>query len=278
MRPSRMISNACRIAGVAACAALTLASAVSTGRADDARPAAGISDNSFLIEEAYNQEAGVVQHIVTLARQSGSWLAAYTDEWPVVSQTHQFSYTVPYAWLAAGGDDGIGDIMLNYRYQALMETDALPAFSPRVSLILPTGDEARGLGNGSTGYQFNLPISKIVSDRVTLHGNAGLTSFFDMSGRQPVSFFAGGSIIYAATRDFNLMLEALHNWDETVGDGGAIARETSLTLAPGIRTAFNAPEGQLVLGIASPITLTDGQRDYGIFLYGSFEHSFLAAK
>ena len=27
------------------------------------RPAEGIQDNSFLIEEAYNQEPGVVQHI-----------------------------------------------------------------------------------------------------------------------------------------------------------------------------------------------------------------------
>ena len=31
---------------------------------DDPRPAKGIQDNSFFIEEAYNQEAGVVQHIL----------------------------------------------------------------------------------------------------------------------------------------------------------------------------------------------------------------------
>jgi len=30
------------------------------------RPIDGIADNSFLIEEAYNQEAGVVQHIFTV--------------------------------------------------------------------------------------------------------------------------------------------------------------------------------------------------------------------
>ena len=34
-------------------------------------PAAGqIQDNSFLIEEAYNQEANVVQHISTFSRMS----------------------------------------------------------------------------------------------------------------------------------------------------------------------------------------------------------------
>ena len=39
----------------------------------DPRPAAGLQDNSFLIEEAYNQEAGVVQHIMGLRRQNGAW-------------------------------------------------------------------------------------------------------------------------------------------------------------------------------------------------------------
>ena len=33
--------------------------------AQESRPIDGIADNSFLIEEAYNQEAGVVQHIFT---------------------------------------------------------------------------------------------------------------------------------------------------------------------------------------------------------------------
>lgn len=266
----------------AAIAALTVATAAfaAPAFAGDARPAAGIADNSFLIEEAYNQEAGVVQHIATFARQNGTWTVAYTDEWPVISQAHQFSYTVPYAWLddSDGGADGFGDVMLNYRYQALFESDATPAFAPRVSLILPTGDEKRGLGDGSTGYQINLPVSKIVTDRITLHGNAGLTSYFDIDGHQPVSFHAGGSIIYAATRDFNLMVEALHTWDETVDDAGALERDRAVTLSPGIRTAVNMPEGQLVLGIAAPIEFSGGDRDYGVFFYGSFEHSFLAAQ
>lgn len=260
--------------------AIAVLAAANAAIADDARPAAGISDNSFLIEEAYNQGAGVVQHIATLARQNGTWVAAYTDEWPIFSQAHQFSYTVPYAWLASsdGGADGIGDVMINYRYQLLSETDALPAFAPRVSLILPTGDENRGLGDGSTGFQFNLPVSKMVNDRVTLHGNAGLTTYVDIAGQQPVSVLLGGSVIYAVTRDFNLMLEALHTWDETVNDAAQIEHDRTFTLSPGLRTAFNMPEGQLVLGVAMPVEFSGGEHDYGIFLYGSFEHSFLGPK
>lgn len=256
---------------------LLAASAAHAASAGDPRPAAGISDNSFLIEEAYNQEAGVVQHIATLTRQNGTWLAAYTDEWPVLSQTHQFSYTVPFAWLAAsgGGGHGFGDIVVNYRYQALFETDVLPAFAPRASLILPTGNDDRGFGGGSPGYQLNLPVSKIIGARTTLHANAGMTSYFDVNGRQPTSFNLGGSIVYAVTRDFNVMLEAVQNWEQSVDGLGGLESDRAFMLSPGIRTAFNMPEGQLVLGIAAPIEFSNGARNYGVFLYASFEHSFL---
>jgi hypothetical protein len=243
----------------------------------DSRPAKGIQDNSFLIEEAYNQDPGMVQHIATLRRQDRSWFFAFTQEWPVLSQFHQFSYTVPYAWLRddGGSEAGLGDAMLNYRWQALTESDRTPAFAPRVSLILPSGHSGRGLGAGSAGYQINLPVSKIVADRVTVHGNAGLTSYFDINGRSPTSQHVGGSVIYAVTRDFNLMLEALGEWSETVDATGIIEREASLTLSPGFRQAFDLSPGQLVLGVAAPIRFAGGAPDYGLFLYLSVEHSFL---
>src|SRR5215216_2892737 len=62
--------------------------------------AKGIQDNSFFIEEAYNQGPGVVQHILNVPIDStnGSREIApsFTQEWPVFSQIHQFSYTIPY--------------------------------------------------------------------------------------------------------------------------------------------------------------------------------------
>ncbi len=240
----------------------------------DPRPAAGLQDNSFLIEEAYNQEAGVVQHTMSLRRQNGAWSFAYTDEWPVRTQTHQFSYTVPYLWLNGDGGRGFGDVMLSYRYQALTESATLPAFAPRLSLILPTGDEDRGTGFGSYGYQINLPVSKIVSDRITLHGNAGITSHFDVHGRQPTSYNLGGSVVYAATRNTNFLVEALGEWTETVNDTFGIDREFAFTLLPGVRHAFNLKEGQLVLGAGVPIQFSEGHTDVGALFYLSFEHKF----
>ena len=264
------------------CRALLLAGCLASSQfawaeEKDPRPAAALQDNSFLIEEAYNQERGVVQHITTFQRQDRDWFLTFTQEWPIASQTHQFSYSVPYAWLRSEGmrSQGIGDFKLNYRWQALTETSTTPAVAPRISWILPFGNEAKGLGEGSLGYEFALPVSKIVSDRVTLHGNAGFRSFADVNGRQPKNFFLGGSVVYAVSREFNLMLEALGEWNEGVTPGGEIERERSVTILPGIRYAFNLKAGQLVTGLGAPIRFVNGGAEVGAFFYLSFEHSFL---
>lgn len=75
-----------------------------------------IQDNSFLLEEAYNQEAGVVQHIQSFMymKKSKDWVYAFTQEWPFPDETHQLSYTVPMVRLTDPSNaSGIGDIALN---------------------------------------------------------------------------------------------------------------------------------------------------------------------
>src|SRR5215213_11833876 len=87
--------------------------------ADPSQPIDVIEDNSFLIEEAYNQKEGEVQHIFTAQwgenrdehpHQRG-WQLNFTQEWPIFSQRHQFSYSIPSSFIREGGDhqDGIGD-------------------------------------------------------------------------------------------------------------------------------------------------------------------------
>lgn len=254
----------------------------------DERPAKGVQDNSFIVEEAYNQEPGVVQHIFNLRYDMNKrrgpddreWHLIFTQEWPVFSQTHQFSYSLPYSWLNSGGnkENGNGDVLLNYRFQALYESDTRPAFAPRLSLILPTGDEKKGLGDDTLGYQINLPMSKIVHDRVTLHANAGATLFPNLNHRNPVTFTLAGSAIYAVTPNFNLMLETAGEWAETVDARRHIDREFSAVISPGARYAFNFNAGQLVLGLGAPIGLTKAAPDYGAIFYLSWEHRFLREK
>ncbi len=68
-----------------------------------------IQDNSFLVEEAYNQEAGVVQHISTFTRfqESKDWIYTFTQEWPVGGLKHQFSFTLPWQRLARVPSRGV---------------------------------------------------------------------------------------------------------------------------------------------------------------------------
>ena len=88
----------------------------------------GIQDNSFFIEEAYNQEPGVVQHILNVpidfTNGSREIAPSFTQEWPVFSQTHQFSYTIPHVFTEE--DNGMEDMRLNYRLQAFMEDKYTP--------------------------------------------------------------------------------------------------------------------------------------------------------
>ena len=207
-----------------------------------------IQDNSFLIEEAYNQEPSVYQYISTLTLDDGDALFTFTNEIPVGGQLHQFSYTLS----AARFNDrtGVGDALINYRYQLIGDGTKELAISPRVSLVVPLGDEDRGFGGGEWGYELNLPVSWALSDRAVTHWNAGVTSAGD------TTWFAGASIIGAVHRKFHLMLET--RWDE----------ESELVVSPGVRWAWDLRNGfQVVPGIAAPI----GNDTRAVFLYLSLE-------
>ena len=140
---------------------------------DTAEKIPRIEDNSFLIEEAYNQEYGVVQEINTFQRtRDGNWACAFTQEWPVPGQKNQFSYTIPVLRDRVSGT-GVGDIALNYRYQALGDDDAPLWFAPRLSVYLPTGNFERGRGAGGPALEVLLPVSYSVSDKLVTHWNLG---------------------------------------------------------------------------------------------------------
>jgi DtxR family Mn-dependent transcriptional regulator len=226
-----------------------------------------ITDNSFLVEEAFNQETGVFQNIFGAMRSNGGWTSTFTQEWPIGSQTHQFSYTA--AFLDADGHAGIGDTLLNYRYQALVEGPGRPAFSPRVSLVVPSGDSDEGLGQGSWGLQMNLPFSKQRGDWY-LHWNAGLTWLHDPALTSP---FIAGSAIYRLRPMLNVMLESVLLSNQMVTDLGK-GRSTTFTLSPGFRGGWNIGESQVITGVAVPVSWTEGASDTGAFMYFSYELPF----
>jgi hypothetical protein len=243
-----------------------------------------IEDNSFLVEEAYNQGSGVVQHINTFSRVAGSsgWMYTFTQEWPLGGQTHQLSYTVPVSRNddASGGESGIGDVALNYRYQIGGIEHLGLAFAPRATLLLPTGASRRALGSGGTGFQFNLPFSATLPARFVAHSNAGMTytprardTFGNKAATQ--SYSLGQSVIWLAHPKLNLMLESTWTSAQEVVGPRQTARTTEFLLSPGIRGAIDFPSGlQIVPGIAFPFGVGTSSGERAVFAYLSFEHPF----
>jgi DtxR family transcriptional regulator, Mn-dependent transcriptional regulator len=243
-----------------------------------------ILDNSFLVEEAFNQERGVFQNIFNAVRFDGGWKASFTQEWPVPSQAHQFSYTIPVGGLS--GTSGVGDVMLNYRYQLWTEAGGRPAFSPRLSVILPSGDEEKGFGNGSLGIQVNLPFSKQRND-LYFHWNGGFTLLPGVSDTRCCTLLPiddvtlltphlSASAIWRVRPMLNMMMESLIEWPETLSATGIglTGRSTAFTLSPGARGGWNIGDHQLVLGLALPITWTGGDSDAAVLGYFSYELPF----
>lgn len=238
-----------------------------------------IQDNSFLIEEAYNQETGVVQHIQTFQYQKKSkeWLYTFTQEWPLLKQDHQLSYSIPITHLQSDGSHtGISDIAVNYRYQLIMQEHV--ALSPRFSLLLPTGDRKKGLGNGALGYQVNIPLSIELSDKWVSHWNAGATytpRARESSGAKGdlFGYNLGGSVIYLLSENFNLLTEVVWNVSQSLQSDGSKGWEKSFLINPGMRYALNFKSGlQIVPGISFPIGVGPSKGEYGVLLYLSFEH------
>lgn len=237
-----------------------------------------ILDNSFLVEEAFNQEAGVVQNIFGFTRFSSAWAFSFTQEWPAPRETHQLSYTLA----VAGSGDGtkFGDVLLNYRYQAMRESRSRPAFAPRLSVILPT---AQGRMTRAPGWQVNLPFSKQVRD-VYFHWNAGFTAqpsaVPDTAATNEwlVSPLAAASAIWRMRPMFHVMFETAFTSEQRLEQFGAKLRTDLGTISPGFRTGWNVGEAQIIWGAAAPITFGAGNTSEALFLYFSYESRIWKAK
>ena len=243
-----------------------------------------IQDNSFLVEEAYNQEAGVVQHISTFSHfwNSRDWAYTFTQEWPAPNPRHQLSYTLiaMHAGALPGTGAGFGDLALNYRYQVLGNGESRLAFAPRITLLVPIGDSVKGRGSATTGLQMNLPVSIVLNSRLATHWNVGSTFMpgarnADGYRADTLGYNVGQSIVFYAHPRLNFLVETVMAHFQSVVGLGQTEWARSLYISPGVRWAYNFKNGlQIVPGIAMPIGAGPSHGEKAALAYLSFEHPF----
>jgi hypothetical protein len=223
-------------------------------------PAAPIRDNSFLIEEAYNQDRGVVQHVGALAvGRSGGWAAGFDEEWPLGGMRDQLS--VGLTFLHADGGTSFGDIELGYRRQLVGGPESSFLVAPRVSLLwLQVEDGPNGNTDGA-GTQFAVPVTAVLSPAFATHWNMSVT----LGPFRPIAS-AGVSVVWLVSPTVNLLVEGV--W---VGQEGT---RPVYILNPGARFAVNAGTLQIVPGLSFPIGLTGHEETDAVLFYLSFEHPF----
>ena len=244
-------------------------------RPDRLTAQAPLEDNSFLIEEAYNQPSRVVQHISTAELHHGATLFSFTQEWPLGGPAHQLSYTI-----VAEQDQGfrLGDALLNFRWQAIGKDGAHLWAAPRLSALVPVGDAAKKGGNGGWGLEGDIPASWEVGRRLSLHGNLGATwraSAENGAGMTATTFepFFGASAVIFLLPELNLMAESVWRDGAAVVAAGKTTHGWDHAVALGARAGFDLPSGlQIVPGVAWMPAL--GDEPTRSFLYLSFEHRF----
>lgn len=244
-----------------------------------------IEDISMFIEEAFNQEAGIIQHISNFFFDAESFSCFYSQEIPLKDYWLQFSYTIKYS---TGKFSGFSDLFINYR-PTIWYKKHWALVAPGFTFILPSGDSRKGLGNGAWGGQFILAVTKRISRRTATHWNAGYTFFrnadrydYDPFG-QPVltqeknigMANIGTSGIWFVLPALNLMLEYQSVFRKDIADDGSLMFTPILTLNPGFRFGFNVCKVQIVRGIGLPLEYVDGWFGHSwVFGYLSIEPDY----
>ena len=266
--------------GASAAEPETVAASSSNGRSLAELNSSPIQDNSFLVEEAYNQEDGVVQHISFFQYlPSTGWAFTQTDEWPLRTIKHQLSLTLVATHADGFAGAGLGDTFVNYRYQLVGNGDTRLAIAPRVSLLLPTGSVTADRGMGGPGLQFNLPISFELNKRLVSHWNVGTTWIpraQDQYHQTATSLGAnlGQSMVWLVSPRFNALVETFWTNAPQVAGPDVTTSQYNLYISPGVRWAYNFKNGlQIVPGVGLPVGVGAEHGQVGAIVYLSFEHA-----
>ena len=213
---------------------------------------------ALLAEKAYPEDEWVIEAGVALEGE-GSIEGAYVYEQRFGSRS-QWEVVIPYGWKEGAGSDWVsapGDLVLGVKHAAYHDKSVGRILSLGGEVILPTGDETKGLGaDGVTAEVFS-------SFGQTLTGDA----FIQAQVGFEVPLYSGGDnetfgrFVFGRTftsgpwgRSFTPMLELAVKRDL---ESGAL---TKLDVVPQFQFSLNQRQHVLgSLGLLIPTTNTDGR-------------------
>ena len=242
--------------------------------------ALAVVDNSFLLEEAYQQPSGTYQFIQTYQtafKKGSGYDYGFALEAPITDLVHQFSFSGTRSRSEDVSHGSMSDITINYRYQPYNRDGKL--VTERFGLILPTGRVDQGSGRGVLGFEFMQAATIIFSERWANHWNLGVSlfpraKFSDTQKRTTLTEVkAGTSWVYFLQDDINLMMELFLETEQTLNEDNEQETEMSVTLSPGIRfgKSYDWKEMEVVPGFGFPVQFAESNTDVGMILYLSFE-------
>lgn len=236
--------------------------APATAQTDDGG-ADPVEVNGFLVEEAYNQEAGMLQQIATFtAVRQGGWSADVSQEWPIFGERHQLDLAV-----RVGQGEGLTGAGAEYRYLAAGGEDAVFSLSPGV-------EAAWSREEGEWELEAMLPASVRLTETLVANTNLGVSFAMDDFGARP-GLTVGEGLVWRASPRLNLLVEAVWSRGEPLLGEEVEGEHRSLVVSPGLQYAFSLGEDvQLVPGFAFPIGAGPSAGRRAVMLYLSLEHPF----
>jgi hypothetical protein len=244
-----------------------------------------LQDNGFLVEEAFAQESDSIQHTYRFRRSfdGQGWEGVFEEEMPLGNEKHQLSISLPSSGFTseeAGKTKGFGDVEVNYRYQLVGGESSRFSVAPGISAILPSGNYKKGLGSGSFGMEFSLPVTIAITKRLMSHSSVGVTYTpyaRNVEGERAATanFEAGQSLVWLAHPKFNPLIEFVWERRKEVIGSKLTKAENEYFVSPGFRWGHMFKNGlKIVPGVAFPIGVGSSKGENGIFFYLSFEHPF----
>ncbi|MGH7358651.1 MAG: transporter, partial [Candidatus Rokuibacteriota bacterium] len=160
---------------------------------------------------------------------------------------------------------GLGDSLLGVKYRFIDETAPWPALLARVTLQVPTGDEARGLGEGDVVVGLLLAASRTLGP-VALTGNAGYTiatgdadadvvflgasADWIVSGPWHVVGEVVGEVAIGRDADDVALIRVGFTWDIfDAGDAPGLLRQATLAGAVAAGLTSASPDVVVTLGV-----------------------------